>query len=90
MNRRSIALLGILFATFSFTTPTFASSTYRGCIRFSFPGNNLATMTNICNNNLYATWFDDNGEHVTAIGGGASANLGRIHGQIRFEDADPQ
>lgn len=67
-----------------------ADARWKRCIRMSFPGNNQGTMTNLCNKYLYVTWYDDRGEHTTAIGANVSSGLGKIHGRFQIHDAYPQ
>ena len=68
----------------------FADARWKRCIRMSFPSPKQGTMTNLCNNNLYATWYDDRGEHSTAIGSHSHLGLGTIHGRFQVHDAYPQ
>ena len=68
----------------------FADARWKRCIRMSFPGKAEGLMTNLCSKNLYAIWYDDKGEHSTAIGANQGLGLGRIHGRFQVHDAYPQ
>ena len=87
MLRYVIMVFSAMVALSCLSHTASAASPYRHCIRISFPGKDLGTMTNLCNKNLYAIWVDDRGEHDSAIGKNASVSIGRVRGPFQIKDA---
>ena len=87
MNKHLVQALSILIFFFCHQCNASATSQYRHCIRMSFTGDGGGTITNLCNKALYAIWYDDAGEHDTAIGKNGFSHLGRIRGSFQVKDA---
>jgi hypothetical protein len=64
--------------------PALALADYRQCIRVSFPYKNVMNIINICGDHLNVSWYDDNGEHTSAVGPGTSYNLVNFVGVPRL------